>query len=125
MATMTRESLLARRSRKTVAVADPETGDTFTVQVLSARQRDEFDASLQVGGVGKERTMNLTNLRGRLLALCVVDPELSADEWGDEPTDLVSVLFAAAQKLNGMLPDAVDVAEKNSGSAPSAASYSV
>lgn len=124
MAKMTREALLARRNRKTVEVPDPETGDTYLLQVLSARQRDEFDASLSVGS-GTVRKLDLVNLRGRLLALCVVDPEMTADEWGEMPTDLVGVLFAAAQKLNGMQPDAVDVAEKNSGTGPSAGSSSV
>jgi len=123
MAKMTRDALLARRNRKTIEVADPETGDTCTLRVLSARERDEFDASLSTGGA--VRKLNLTNLRGRLLALCVVEPALTADEWGDEPTDLVGILFEAAQKLNGMTPTAVDDAEKNSGSVPSAPSSSV
>src|SRR5882762_4965478 len=114
MGKMTREALLARRQRKMIEVPDPETGDTCTLRLLSARERDDFDASLSTGAVGTARKLNLSNLRARLLAICVVDPELTADEWGEEPTDLVAVLFEAAQKLNGMLPTAVDVAEKNS-----------
>ena len=106
----------------TQEIAIPQCGGaTASIRTLSARERDKFDASLSVG-VGEDRTMNLDNLRGRLLEMAVVEPRLTADEWGDAPSVVVGVVFEAVQKLNGMTPTAVDKAEKNSGSAPSAAS---
>lgn len=121
MSLLSREQMQALATTKEVVIPQCDNA-VVEVRMLTAAERDEFDASLTSDG-GK--TMDLKNLRGRLLAKAVVAPSLTAEEWGDAPSVVVGVIFGEVQKLNGMSATAVDTAEKNSASAPSAASSSV
>ena len=122
MARMTRAAILAVQDLKTVDVDVPEWeggGGIVGVRMLTASERDEFDASL-TNGTGENRTLNLHDLRARLLAICIVDDDdnpvftpADVHALGAKSSAALSVLFAAAQKLNGMLPAAVETAVKN------------
>ena len=80
-------------------------GETIAVYLkpLTSAQRDAFEASI-VGIDGKSR--DLSNLRARLVADCLVNadgkPVGSAKAIGDLDARLVGALFEKVRELNGM-----------------------
>lgn len=118
-------------ARKTIEVEIPEAATTFRLREMSAADRDRFEvASLKTDADGK-RTIDPMFLRARLVAMCLVD-DAGARLYADDEIEqlagnvasVVSRLFEAAQKLNGMDAAAVDNAEKNFAAGPNAASGS-
>lgn len=119
MSLLTRAAILGADDLKTVDVPCPEWGGDVRLRALTAAQKDDFDASLgefKDGG----RVVNLHNMRAKLLALCIVDdsgaPIFTAtdvEQLGAKSSAPIGRLFEAAQRLNGMLPDAVEAAAKN------------
>ncbi len=79
---------------------------------LTSAQRDAFEASV----VGQDGKRDLSNLRARLVADCLVTAEGkpigSAKELGGLDARLVGALFDEVRKLNGMDSDAVEEAGK-------------
>lgn len=78
------------------------------VRSLTGAERDEFEASC-VAGNGPDRARNVKNLRARFVALCLVDGEgqrifafEDAAALGNKNGDVLSMLFAEAQNLNGL-----------------------
>lgn len=88
---------------------------TFKVYLkpLTSAQRDAFEASV----VGQDGKRDLSNLRARLVADCLVTaegkPVGSAKDLGQLDARLVGALFDEVRKLNGMDADAVDEAGKD------------
>lgn len=119
MVILSRDAILGAMDLATEDVDVPEWGGTVRIRTLTAAERDTFDASLSKG-TGNNRTLDLANLRARLLALCIVNddgsPVFSADDiaaLGAKASLPLGRVFEAAQKLNGMLPTAVEDAVKN------------
>lgn len=119
MALLKRGDILAADDLKTQDVEVPEWGGSVRIRTLTAAQRDDFDASLS-SGIGTNRTVDLHNLRARLVSLCVVDeegaPQFTKDDvaaLGAKSAAALSRVFEAAQALNGMTPQAVEAAAKN------------
>lgn len=87
---------------------------TFKVYLkpLTSAQRDAFEASV----VGVDGKRDLSNLRARLVADCLVTAEGkpigSAKELGNLDARLVGALFEEVRKLNGMDSEAVEEAGK-------------
>ena len=79
-------------------------GKAFSVLLkpLTSAQRDRFEASV----VGVDGKRDLSNLRARLVADCVVNadgkPVAKANEWGELDARLVGALFDKVRELNGM-----------------------
>jgi hypothetical protein len=111
-------------------VAVPEWGGSVRVRTLSGAERDAFEATLMKVAGGK-RVPDMDNLRAKLLAATLVDEE---DKVLFGVQDLVALgrksavaidrIFGVAQRLNGMAPDSVEDAIKNSATGPSAGSTS-
>lgn len=87
----------------------PEWGDNAAVRlkVLSAAERDEFEASTVTTKGGRQKP-NLANLRARLVARCMVDAEgervfVSGDvvRLGSKSSKALDRLFAKCQEING------------------------
>lgn len=84
-----------------------------------------------VRGDGRDRKVDLTNMRARLVALSVVD-EAGQRVFTDDEVDLLGAksgaaldrVFAAAQELNGLSGADVEALTKNSSAAPSGGSTS-
>ena len=80
---------------------------------LTSAQRDRFEASV----VGVDGKRDLSNLRARLVADCLVDakgkPIGNAKDLGELDARLVGELFDAVRRLNGMDDDAVEEAGKD------------
>lgn len=72
MALLGREDILQADDILTEDVAVPEWGGTVRVRGLTGAERDGFEAD-SVRGKGKNTSVNLANLRARLVALAVVD----------------------------------------------------
>ena len=132
MGVLSREVMrqILEQSIEEVEIPQAPPGTVVKIRMLTSGERDDFDASLTQGvsvsaaGDTQAKGMNLVNLRGRLLALAVIEPEMSAEEWRVCPSPIAATIFERVQKLNGMLPKAVEDAVKNSASAPSADSSS-
>ncbi|HSE46463.1 MAG TPA: hypothetical protein VLA89_14145 [Gemmatimonadales bacterium] len=77
------------------------------LKVLSAAERDEFEASTVTNKGGKQKP-NLANLRARLVARCMVDGDgkrvfVSGDvvRLGHKSSAALDRLFAKCQEING------------------------
>lgn len=95
----------------------PELGGKVFLRVLSSRERDALEAEFTDA---KNSLSKLDNIRAKLVVRAVADDQgkrLFSDEEigavGDLPAPLVSKIFDAAARHNGMTSDAVEAARKN------------
>ena len=127
---LTREQILQCDDLPKETVKVPEWGGAVRVRSFTGRERDAFEASM-VRGEGKDRKVDLTNMRARLVGLTVID-EGGQRLFTDEEVDLLGAksgaaldrVFAIAQKLNGLSGADVEELTKNSSGVPSAVSTS-
>ena len=130
MTLLTKSAILAANDLKSQDIDVPEWGGAVRVRAFTGRERDAFEASM-VRGDGKDRKVDLTNMRARLVALSVVD-EAGQRVFTDDEVDLLGAksgaaldrVFAAAQELNGLSGADVEALTKNSSAAPSGGSTS-
>lgn len=120
MSLLTRAAILAAEDLKSIDVPCPEWGGDVRLRSLTAAQKDDFDASLGEFNAAGTRVVNLHNMRAKLLAVSIVgedgEPLFTAtdiESLGAKSSAPIGRLFEAAQRLNGMLPDAVEAAAKN------------
>ena len=130
MSLLSKTAILAAQDLQTEDVEVPEWGGAVRVRSFTGRERDAFEASM-VRGDGRDRRVDLTNMRARLVGLTVID-ESGQRLFTDEEADLLGAksgaaldrVFAVAQKLNGLSGADVDELSKNSSGVPSAVSIS-
>jgi hypothetical protein len=130
MALLNRTAILEVKDIKTETIPVPEWGGEVIVKGLSGTERDSFEAeSLQ--GKGKNQTVNLVNLRARLVARSLVDANgerLFADHdvelLGKKSAQALSRVFDVAQRLSGLSNTDVEDLTKNSESGKNAGSGS-
>lgn len=130
MTLLSKTDILSINDLKTEDVAVPEWAGTVRIRSLTGRERDTFEASL-VRGEGKDRKVDMTNMRARLVGLTVIS-EFGERLFTDDEIDLLGAkcgaaldrVFTAAQRLNGLSSEDVDQLTKNSSGAQSAVSTS-
>ena len=130
MALLSKSDILCANDLKTEDVDVPEWGGAVRVRSFTGRARDAFEASM-VRGEGKDRKVDLTNMRARLVSLTVID-EAGQRLFSDDEVELLGAksgaaldrVFAVAQKLNGLSGADVEELTKNSSGVLSAASTS-
>ena len=130
MSLLSKTAILAANDLKSEDVEVPEWGGAVRVRSFTGRERDAFEASM-VRGEGRDRKVDLTNMRARLVGLTVID-ETGQRLFTDEEVDLLGAksgaaldrVFAIAQKLNGLSGSDVEELSKNSSGVPSAVSTS-
>ena len=130
MSLLSKTAILAANDLKSEDVEVPEWGGAVRVRSFTGRERDAFEASM-VRGEGRDRKVDLTNMRARLVGLTVID-ETGQRLFTDEEVDLLGAksgaaldrVFAIAQKLNGLSGADVEELSKNSSGVPSAVSTS-
>ena len=130
MTLLSKTAILAAQDLQTEDVEVPEWGGAVRVRSFTGRERDAFESSM-VRGDGKDRKVDLTNMRARLVGLTVID-ETGQRLFTDEEVDLLGAksgaaldrVFAVAQKLNGLSGADVEELSKNSSGVPSAVSTS-
>lgn len=122
MALLTRDQILGADDLLFEDVPVPEWGGTVRVRGLSGAERDDFEAGV-VQVKGKKTSMNLRNLRARLVALAVVGADgkrLFADSdvraLGHKSAAALQRVFEAAQRLSGLSDEDVEELTKNSDS---------
>ncbi len=127
---LSKTAILTANDLQTEDVEVPEWGGAVRVRSFTGRERDAFESSM-VRGDGKDRKVDLTNMRARLVGLTVID-ETGQRLFTDEEVDLLGAksgaaldrVFAVAQKLNGLSGADVEELSKNSSGVPSAVSTS-
>ena len=130
MSLLSKTAILAAQDLQTEDVEVPEWGGAVRVRSFTGRERDAFEASM-VRGDGRDRKVDLTNMRARLVGLTVID-ETGQRLFTDDEVDLLGAksgaaldrVFAVAQKLNGLSGADVEELSKNSSGVPSAVSIS-
>lgn len=116
---LSREEILAVDDQKYEDVAVPEWGGTIKVRGLTGAQRDDFEAKSVVGHGAKQR-INTRNLRVRLIAACVIDPDTGlplfqqADviKLGEKSALALERVFGVCQRLSGLTDDDVKELEE-------------
>ena len=128
---LSREAILGADDRKTEDVAVPEWGGTVRVRGLSGTERDAYEAGIVLISRSGQRSVNLKNLRGRLVALACIDEEgnrLFTDEdaiaLGDRSAAALERLFDVARRLSGLSDSDVEEMAEGFGPAPSDGSTS-
>lgn len=121
---VSREELLAATALPWEAVFLPALKKSAVVVGMSGKARDSFEGSL-VKGKGKARDVSTDNIRAKLAARCLYDapPEqggkriftdAEADALGNIRVDILSPIFAVAQKLSGVTDEDLDELGKKS-----------
>lgn len=105
---LSRDEILGAPDIQREDVAVPEWGGKVCVQGMTGAQRDAFEAEI-VQGRGKDRRANLENVRAKLVARCVVDPETGFPLFSDEDVQ------ALGRKSARALARVYDVAARLSG----------
>ncbi len=119
MAFLKRAEILNISDVKTEIVAVPEWGGEVMVKAMTGRERDAYEASMLDE---KGEAKNLKNLRAKLVALTVVDPETmkpiftigDIDTLGEKSAIALDRIFASAQRLSRITDTDVKELTKNS-----------
>lgn len=115
-----REGILAVQDIQVREVQVPEWGCWVRVRGLTGAERDEWEKSILVGK-GKDRDVNVRNLRAKLVQRSVVDAEgklifTEADvpALGAKSAAALERLFDAARELSGLTEQDEEELLKNS-----------
>jgi hypothetical protein len=116
---LTKEEILGVTDLPVKEIDVPEWNGVVCIRGLNAQERDEFEEHLFVGE-GKDRKMNLKNIRARLISMCVCDENggsLFTHEdiltLGKKNARVVNRIFAEAQSLSGLGNEDIKDAIKN------------
>lgn len=115
-----RAAIFAVPDIKTEEVYIPEWGGVVRVRGLTASQRDQLESdSLQFKG--RNQTINLQNMRARMVVFCVVDAEgnplfteRDIRALGDRSARALDRIFDVATRLSGMGNSDIEELTKNS-----------
>lgn len=117
---LSRDVILAVQDVQAEDVEVPEWGGVVRVQGLTGAQRDAYEASM-VEGKGKNRTLNLKNIRAKLVALTVVDErgkplftDADVQALGRKSGAALDRIFNVAQRLSGLSKEDIDEFAGNS-----------
>jgi hypothetical protein len=130
MALLNRKAIDEAKDLTTEVVSVPEWGGEVLVRRIMGTERDEWEKS-RIEGKGRNREVNIANIRASLCALCMVDEQgnrLYDDDsvaaLGIKCASALERVFVAAQKMNGLSNDDVEELAKNSESGRNGASTS-
>jgi hypothetical protein len=132
MRILTRQDIVAAQDIETETVEVPEWDGGVIIRAMSGADRDRFENSLTTVRADGRHEANLTNMRSKLVAMCAVDeqgrPLFGPDEIDDlakKSAAAIERLFVVAQRMNGLAPENVGDAVKNSAPGLNGASSSV
>lgn len=108
MAILTADQILTADDRRFEVVPCPEWGGDVRLRSLSGAERDDFEAK-SLKGKGKDATVNLRNVRARLVALCAVDSDglplfqpSQVMKLGEKNAAVLSRLYDKASEMCGL-----------------------
>jgi len=118
MAILGKDAFTPDKYVKVVKVNVPELGGEVCLCVMTARQKDNYDLSINDG-----KRQNLENICARLVVRCLCDEQgvhLFGDNiaegervLGDMPYPVIERLFEKCREINGMAESSVEDAAKN------------
>ena len=122
---LTRQQILDAQDIESQVVEVPEWGGSVMVQGLTGTERDHFESAL-LKGRGKNTTLNMQNVRAKLVAESVVNGDgerMFTDQdvgaLGAKSAAALDRVFSVAQKLSGITTEDVEELAKNLQDAPS------
>ncbi|MEW2383383.1 hypothetical protein AB0873_15010 [Micromonospora sp. NPDC047707] len=130
MTLLTRDQILAVDDYTFEDVEVPEWGGTVRVKGMSGAERDRFEAG-SIKGKGKNRDVNLANLRARLVAASVIDEAgqlvfkpYDVETLGKKSAAALGRVYDVAQRLAGLTDEDVEELTEGFPDDPSAPSTS-
>jgi hypothetical protein len=129
MALLTKDQILAADDRKRRTVAVPEWGGDVIVASMTGTERDAYEMWMLDARNGKRE---MTDIRARLLTLCLVDEagkrlftdaEIAA--LGTKSASVLDRLFTVARNLNSLSDEDLEQLGKASATGQNGASGSV
>ncbi|USC17041.1 hypothetical protein [Rhodococcus sp. 11-3] len=133
MSFLSKSAILAVDDRRYEEVDVPEWGGKVLVRSLSGKERDQFETSTVSVNKKGQPVQNLENVRARLLAMSIVDPEdrskllFSQKEvaiLGDKSARALQRIFNACQEINAITEDDVEELTESFDEDPAEASTS-
>jgi hypothetical protein len=125
MALLNRDDILGVDDKVWEDIAVPEWGGEVRVRGMSGTQRDEYEASI-IQQNGNDRKVNLSNMRAKLVARCLIDEEgrlLFTSEdvraLGRKSARALERVFDKSRELSGMSEEDVEKLAENFGDDPS------
>lgn len=122
---LSREDIEQNSQLKTERVSVPEWSKngkgSVLIRELTGSERDAYEASIIGDRTGKDRRMNLLNIRARLVAYSLIDPKTSQRMYSDREIGILGNKSAAAldrvfqrcQVLSGITDEDVKELEGN------------
>jgi hypothetical protein len=114
---LSRDDILGADDLPVHRVDVPEWGGTVNVRSMTGYERDQFETSLTSG---KDKSVNLKNIRARLVSLTAVDDngerlftDADVDALGRKSAAALDRVFAEAQILNGLRDKDVEELAEN------------
>ena len=118
---LTKDQILESNDLKNEAVEVPQWGGTVYVRTMNGVDRDAFENSMIAVLPDGTRKADMTNVRAKLIALTAVDENGvrrfdvgDVDRIGLKSAAAIELVFAVAQRINGLGSGAEAVALKNS-----------
>ncbi len=115
MGILTKDAILAAQDIKTETVQVPEWSGEVIVQTLTGTGKDAFEQ-----GCFEDRKNGKVNIRGRLVAACVVDEqgkrlftEQDIEALGRKSAKALDRVFEIASRLNVITAQDIEALEKN------------
>jgi hypothetical protein len=122
---LTRDEIMAAQDVQFEDVSVPEWGGEVRVKSLMGEERDALEATM-IQGKGKNTSVNLANLRAKLVARSIVDEsgqrifsDTDIFALGKKSAAALSRVYEVAQRLSGISAEDVEELTKNSETAPS------
>jgi len=117
MKILTKDQILQADDIRKEQVEVPEWGGSVWVKTMSGAERDQLEASI----ISTPGERNMENLRAKIVALSVVDPNgerlfsfEEAIELTKKSARALDRVFSVAQRLSGFTPQDVEDLTKNS-----------
>lgn len=118
MGYLKRDEILNADDLKTEIVSVPEWGGDVMIKMMTGKERDSFEASC-VGVNGK--TVNMDNIRAKLVAKTVIDPETKEpmfttadiEALGKKSSAALDRIFTVSQRLSKITEQDVEELAKN------------
>lgn len=105
---LSRDDILGADDLPMEEVEVPEWGGSVFVRSMTGAERDQFETDL-ISNNTDDKSVNLKNMRARLVALCAVDDagerlfsSQDATELGSKSAAALDRVFSRAQTLNGL-----------------------
>lgn len=117
---LTRDQILAADDLPRELVEVPEWGGAVLVRTLTGAERDQFEAQVVEMRGRKIKSLNMANLRARLVSLCVVDEkgerlftDADVKALGGKSAAALQRVFDVASRLSGLGEEDIEELEKN------------